>query len=119
MSPVRNPNAIPTLLIVVGAALAVYHGPTVWEHEPMTDHQVEAEARAQLEALEERRGPHLSTIQGEQRSALLERLEAEVRGVHERPYREAARWFFLGVGCLIIGAGHRLAGWLSGRHFGG
>jgi len=109
MGLLRNANAIPNLLIVIGALLGAYNGYTLWQHEPVTQAQVEQEARDQLEALEERRGPHLSPIQGERRQQLLERLEAEVKGVNERPYRDAARWFFLGVGCLIIGLGHRLA----------
>ncbi|MCI5103738.1 MAG: hypothetical protein MRY60_08155 [Algiphilus sp.] len=111
----RNANAIPNLLIVVGALLAAYNGYTLWQHESLTERQITQEAQQQLETLEDRRGPHLSPIQGERRQQLLERLRAEIAGVHEQPYRDASRWFFLGMGCLIIGLGHRLAGALQQR----
>ncbi|WP_420426491.1 hypothetical protein [Algiphilus sp.] len=97
--------------------LAAYNGYTLWQHESLTPRQIDREAQQQLEALEDRRGPHLSPIQGERRQQLLERLRAEVKGIHEQPYRDASRWFFLGMGCLIIGLGHRLAGALQQRYF--
>ena len=113
----RNASAIPNLLIVLGAVLAAYNGHTLYMHESLSSAEIEQRAQEQLEALEERRGPLLDPIQGERRAALLERLEAEVQGIHERPRNEAARWFFLGLGCLIIGLGHRVSLVIQQRFF--
>ena len=105
----RNPYTIPLLPVAVGGGLVAYHGETLYRFEPMSERQIEQQAIQQLEALEERRGPHLSPIQGERRQALEQRLQAEIRGVHERPRREAERWFFAGLAALIIGLGHGLS----------
>lgn len=105
----RNPYTIPLMLVAVGGGLVAYHGETLYRYEALSDRQIEAQAQDQLEALEERRGPHLSPIQGERRQALAQRLEAEIRGVHERPKRDAERWFFGGLAMLIIGFGHGVA----------
>lgn len=113
----RNASAIPNLLIVLGALLAAYNGYNLFQHESLSSAEIEQTARTQLEALEERRGPHLSPIQGDRRQSLLQRLEAEVQGLHERPRQNAARWFFLGIGCLIIGLGHKLSYLLQKRYF--
>lgn len=110
----RNPYTIPLLLVAVGAGLVAYHGETLYRFEPMSERQIEQQAAAQLEALEERRGPHLSPIQGKRRQALQEQLKAEIRGMHQRPKREAERWFFAGLAALIIGIGHGLsARWIA------
>lgn len=105
----RNPYTIPLLLVAVGGGLVAYHGETLYRFEPLSERQVEQQAAAQLKALEERRGPHLSPIQGERRQELEQRLQAEIRGVHDRPKREAERWFFAGLAALIIGLGHAAA----------
>lgn len=113
--PPRNPYRIPLFVIAAGAGLALYYGHQLREMPAIPEAELDARVEQRIASIMERRGPHLSGIEGERLRQMRAEAREQIRTSALEPRREAQYRSVAGIAVVIIGFGNLLLIWLIRR----
>lgn len=114
----RSPYRIPLFVIAAGLGLAIYYGDQWRGMPPLPKAELDTLVEQRLGAILERRGPHLSPIEGERLQQLRGETRQEIVVSEQQPRREAQYRTVAGLIVTIIGFGNLMLVWQLRRRAG-